>query len=853
MRHFIGRVALVASLFVIPSSAFATSYVVPTDRDMIGRSDAIIIGTALGSYCQVASYGQIETVTTFSIEEVIKGQIETSQISVHEPGGRLGARVKFFAGVPVFNAGERVLLMLKKTPQGTWASSELALGNFHFVTGRNGDKLLLRDAADINGWAPDLTPYHEQRRLAAPFLDFVRTESKGGVGTNNYVDAKPLEASTKAASLTPATNAASTSPSSYLGFFTAGGARSRVNTFPTAMTYFSSNTGVNPTAATAAVNAAVTAWSTATGSNANLVNGGADPGPSAPAGASGSFDGRNSVRFEVDLALIGAGSFTCNTSSFSGLLGIGGPNNGGASYTGPAGETFLTLTEGDVDMNKNVLGCSLAASLVPSAVTHEVGHSIGFRHADKTAGADGADLGPCVASPTNECSTNSIMTAFVTNSPGGALLTWDQNAVKTVYPGSAPAPTAPAAPTNLAVTANPNDLALTWSGTATNETGQSLYTSLNGAAFVKSATTFAAGQRSATLTGFGAGSWSFRLTSFNAVGESAPSNTVTFTISIPAAPTALAVTVNPTNLALTWSGTATNEAGQSLYTSLNNAPFVKSTTTFAAGQRSATLSGFVAGSWRIYLTSFNSAGESGLSNTVSFTVTVSQVVKGDANGDGNVTVSDVFYLINNLFAGGPPAISGDANGDGTVTVADVFYLINFLFAGGPAPKAVSPVVISQFSMGTTSSAAAPESSEATPSAIVASLSSDSTPFFLGEPQETATGWTVPVYMESAAPVRGLAIAVNHATSRSLTLRPVGLLADSARLFEFAPVTAARASYIAFLDHALPVSGRTRIAEITIDKNDRDVLGSLSFDATRSTVERNRDGQPGRSHQGAVNP
>ena len=29
---------------------------------------------------------------------------------------------------------------------------------------------------------------------------------------------------------------------------------------------------------------------------------------------------------------------------------------------------------------------------------------------------------------------------------------------------------------------------------------------------------------------------------------------------------------------------------------------------------------------------------------------------------------------------------GDSNGDGVVTVADVFYLINFLFAGGPAPR-----------------------------------------------------------------------------------------------------------------------------------------------------------------------
>jgi virginiamycin B lyase len=33
-----------------------------------------------------------------------------------------------------------------------------------------------------------------------------------------------------------------------------------------------------------------------------------------------------------------------------------------------------------------------------------------------------------------------------------------------------------------------------------------------------------------------------------------------------------------------------------------------------------------------------------------------------------------------------PVISGDVNADGAVNVTDVFYLINFLFAGGPAPK-----------------------------------------------------------------------------------------------------------------------------------------------------------------------
>jgi hypothetical protein len=59
---------------------------------------------------------------------------------------------------------------------------------------------------------------------------------------------------------------------------------------------------------------------------------------------------------------------------------------------------------------------------------------------------------------------------------------------------------------------------------------------------------------------------------------------------------------------------------------------------------------------------------------------------GDVNGDGSFNVADVFYLINFLFAGGPPPVGeSDMNGDGVVDVADVFYAINALFAGGAAP------------------------------------------------------------------------------------------------------------------------------------------------------------------------
>jgi len=61
---------------------------------------------------------------------------------------------------------------------------------------------------------------------------------------------------------------------------------------------------------------------------------------------------------------------------------------------------------------------------------------------------------------------------------------------------------------------------------------------------------------------------------------------------------------------------------------------------------------------------------------------------GDANNDGQITVSDVVYLIDYLFKGGPapvPIQSGDANCDGKVTIGDAVYLVNYLFKGGKPP------------------------------------------------------------------------------------------------------------------------------------------------------------------------
>lgn len=63
-------------------------------------------------------------------------------------------------------------------------------------------------------------------------------------------------------------------------------------------------------------------------------------------------------------------------------------------------------------------------------------------------------------------------------------------------------------------------------------------------------------------------------------------------------------------------------------------------------------------------------------------------IAGDVDGNKLITISDVVFLINYIFAGGaaPPSSRGaDADCNGIITISDGVYLLNFIFAGGPAP------------------------------------------------------------------------------------------------------------------------------------------------------------------------
>jgi PKD repeat protein len=110
---------------------------------------------------------------------------------------------------------------------------------------------------------------------------------------------------------------------------------------------------------------------------------------------------------------------------------------------------------------------------------------------------------------------------------------------------------------------------------------------------------------------------------------------------IPAAPSGLTAGVTGTSVTLQWSDNASNETGQTIYFAIGNGAFAKYGEA-GVGTRSVLLTGFAPGTYRFYVTAYNSAGESSPSNTASATISSTALTASfsvsPASGIANSTV-----------------------------------------------------------------------------------------------------------------------------------------------------------------------------------------------------------------------
>src|SRR5262249_17891312 len=128
----------------------------------------------------------------------------------------------------------------------------------------------------------------------------------------------------------------------------------------------------------------------------------------------------------------------------------------------------------------------------------------------------------------------------------------------------------PLSPSGLSATAiSATQISLSWTDNANNETGFKVYISTNGTTFSLFATLAANVTTSSSSALFLATTFYYRVTAFNAGGESAAASANATTQDVvPAAPSGLSATaISATQINLSWTENANNETGLKVYIS----------------------------------------------------------------------------------------------------------------------------------------------------------------------------------------------------------------------------------------------------------------------------------------------
>ena len=425
---------LALSLFV-SAAAGAATFTVPNDLELIRRADAIAIARAQSQEPKFNSGGGIETVTVFEAEAVLKGDFFDRVFEVHEPGGTIGETSAEITGAPRFEMNRRYVLFLTRTPRGVWAVTDLVLGKFAFVRDLLGQELLLREELEILGWEPDGSPHIERRRDAARFLAFIRGNLAPVPKTSNadyIVEQAPLARDDRGALGTRASSLRQESDATAASYMMPCGASGcRWSSFGSGMPWYNQNTEPGaPNGGITAIQQSFAGWNDECGSQIHYVYAGTN---SAAVGGLSAPDGINAIRFESSLAEHGVTPYVCGAG---GTIAVGGISRASGTHRHPVtGETMSSTIEGDVVGNIGLANCSsfLSSGDFITALEHEFGHTLGFRHSDS-----------CPAG--GECTSSAVMNSVIVRGLNGQLQQWDINAARTVYPGGSCNPAPPPSP-----------------------------------------------------------------------------------------------------------------------------------------------------------------------------------------------------------------------------------------------------------------------------------------------------------------------------------------------------------------------------------------------------------------------
>ncbi len=508
----------------IAEAASATTIVLPTDDQLIAKSAVIVEGTVV-STTAIQNGNEIWTETKLAVNRTIKGNA-TGEITIREIGGQIGDRISKVFGSPEYVANERVLVFLTPTSRGDYQTTDLFVGKFSEERALNGRRLWLRDSAMANVQLLDarFQPIEAKniQRDATGFESYVTARAAGKVAGANYGIENPILDSEipkpHANQQLPITQNFTmiSEPTIYRWFRFDRGQSASWYSYGTQPGY--------PGGGASEIQSAMGHWNSVAGAKISYTYAGAESGTN-PGGLSAT-NGINEVLFNDPKSEI-SGSWDPKTGGVVGQGGFNGVSAGGAfnatinadaTHTAGAHQAY-EIIEANLTIQDNVSATTgISSSRLAEIVAHEFGHTLGLGHStDPTA----------LMYP-------SVTGLGVTPRPDDVL------AVQWLYPSGTtttptPTTTAPTAPSNLTGAVSGSNITLQWTRNSTNESGFYVYISYNGGAFGRVSGSFGAGASSGTVTNAGAGSYRLYITAYNAGGESAPSNTVS--LSVTGAPT----------------------------------------------------------------------------------------------------------------------------------------------------------------------------------------------------------------------------------------------------------------------------------------------------------------------------
>jgi hypothetical protein len=401
------RTALV--VFLLVPSLYATTYVVPTDRDMIAAAPAIVRGTVIDTYSRRAPDGTIETVTEVLVEERLKGGGDARTIEIVQWGGHLGNEWMAQSDAPVFARGERLLLFLERSRTGDWTTYSVGLGAFRFERDAYGEPLVRRTS--ISGWSEDGEEHVEQARREKPFLDYIRELTSGGSATPDYF-------ANEAVSMRRiVTNDAFVAGGYTFPFVGSTPSRRRDDNLNIAWRPIGTQGGLN---LDAAIDFGNGQWN------------GQSPKISYSRGATATGNTRAA---DAEHRVIGNDPNSDIAGSFGGSGVVATAYSFGSSTFTFNGETFQSITHSDIVVQDGVSSGNISVSVFNVVMTHELGHTLGLRHSNQAQNGSSACAAPldCCINTGAGGNCRAIMLSSAVSLAG--LQTWDRNAIDCLYDG----------------------------------------------------------------------------------------------------------------------------------------------------------------------------------------------------------------------------------------------------------------------------------------------------------------------------------------------------------------------------------------------------------------------------------